>query len=268
MLQPANQKRTLTLNQTCMKIITLGTSHGDPTPERYNAATLYLLPGDGGNYLVDAGAPATASMIRLGLDPGSVRAVFITHMHEDHYGGLSGLIKHQIKYDHNCRIFLPEAEAIPVFQAFVGLAHRADSRQRISYAAIPAEEGEFYSDGALSVRNVHTGHMQNAGDPFPSFAFVLEAAGRRIVHTGDLRGDFADFPWQECLPGTVCVCELTHYKLEPWIDKLAALPLRQLIFSHIGSFYDSPAGQALVSRLADQAPFPCMIAADGQEFNL
>jgi hypothetical protein len=41
-----------------------------------------------------------------------------------------------------------------------------------------------------------------------------------------------------------------------------------LIFSHIGEFYSSPAGLALVRRLADQAPFPCTIAADGQVFSL
>ncbi len=251
-----------------MRIITLGTSHGDPTPSRYNVATLYLLPGEAGHYLVDAGAPATASMIRLGINPGSVKAVFLTHLHEDHYGGLSGLIKHQIKHDHNCRIFLPEAEAIPVFKSFIDLAHRPDIRQRVEYAVIPAEEGEFYADGSLSVRNVQTGHLRGEKKSFPSYAFVLTGAGRRIVHTGDLRGDFSDFPWSECLPGTTCVCELTHYDLEPWIEKLAALPLQQLIFSHIGSFYSSEPGQALVRRLASQASFPCTIAADGQEFKL
>lgn len=249
-----------------VKIITLGTSHGDPTPERYNSSTLYMLADDGGNYLVDAGAPVTASMIRLGLEPGSVRAVFLTHLHEDHYGGLSGLVKHNIKYDHDCQIFLPEAEAIPTFIAFNNLAHRPDVYKRIQYTAI--QEGEFYATAALTARSIRTAHLSGKEHSFPSFAFLLEADGQRILHTGDLRGDFSDFPWQECLPGTVCICELTHYNLEPWIDKLAALPLQRLIFSHIGNFYATPAGLALVERLADKAKFPCTVADDGEEFKL
>ena len=64
-----------------MKIITLGTSHGDSTPTRFNSSTLYET--DGVLYLVDVGAPAEASLKRKGYSCSDVRAAFITHMHDD-----------------------------------------------------------------------------------------------------------------------------------------------------------------------------------------
>ena len=80
-----------------MKIYTLGTSHGDSTVCRFNSSTAYETE-DGRIYLVDAGAPVEALLRRKALHIKDVRAVFISHMHDDHAGGLSGLIKQATKY--------------------------------------------------------------------------------------------------------------------------------------------------------------------------
>lgn len=96
-----------------VKIITLGTSHGDPTLSRFNSSTLFEINDK--LYLIDAGAPANALMIRKGLILQKLQAIFITHMHEDHVGGLPGLIKSLIKRpaaEQHTDIFLPEAVAI------------------------------------------------------------------------------------------------------------------------------------------------------------
>ena len=79
-----------------MRIYTLGTSHGNSTHSRFNSSTAYET--NGVLYLVDAGAPVEALLRRKGLFCRDVRAVFVTHMHDDHAGGLSGLSKQVIKY--------------------------------------------------------------------------------------------------------------------------------------------------------------------------
>ncbi|MBO0688957.1 MAG: ribonuclease Z, partial [Candidatus Dormibacteraeota bacterium] len=51
--------------------------------ERYNGAVLVDR-----HVLLDAGAPILPHMHRLGMDPGDVDAVFLTHFHGDHLAGL------------------------------------------------------------------------------------------------------------------------------------------------------------------------------------
>jgi ribonuclease BN (tRNA processing enzyme) len=51
--------------------------------ERYNGAFVV-----DGRILLDGGAPLLPHMRRLGIDPGSIEAVFVTHFHGDHVLGL------------------------------------------------------------------------------------------------------------------------------------------------------------------------------------
>src|SRR5919108_3959009 len=51
--------------------------------ERYNGAVLVDR-----HVLLDAGAPILPHMHRLGMDPGNVDVVFLTHFHGDHLAGL------------------------------------------------------------------------------------------------------------------------------------------------------------------------------------
>jgi ribonuclease BN (tRNA processing enzyme) len=39
--------------------------------------------------LLDCGATALSALKRLGLDPGEIAAVFVSHLHGDHFGGHS-----------------------------------------------------------------------------------------------------------------------------------------------------------------------------------
>ena len=58
------------------RIITWGTSHGDPTWCRFNSSTLLQVCGK--SYLIDAGAPVNALMIRQGCRLQELCAFFTT----------------------------------------------------------------------------------------------------------------------------------------------------------------------------------------------
>src|SRR5215216_6511272 len=45
-----------------------------------------------GHALLDCGATSLVALKRLGLDPGSIDVVLVTHLHGDHFGGLPFLI--------------------------------------------------------------------------------------------------------------------------------------------------------------------------------
>src|SRR5215510_6556474 len=51
--------------------------------ERYNGAVVV-----DGRLLLDAGAPLLPHMHRLGIDPGAIEALFLSHFHGDHVLGL------------------------------------------------------------------------------------------------------------------------------------------------------------------------------------
>jgi ribonuclease BN (tRNA processing enzyme) len=58
---------------------------------RYQAC-IHLRPDNDGPVLLDCGATSLSALKRLGLDPGEVAAVFVSHLHGDHFGGLPFLI--------------------------------------------------------------------------------------------------------------------------------------------------------------------------------
>lgn len=250
-----------------MKIITLGTGHGDPTRSRFNSSTL-LEVGER-KYLIDAGAPAAALLIRRGIRIESLHGIFITHMHEDHFGGLSGILKHLVKYPppFPVPVFLPEAAGETVFRQLLALSHRPLTEYAAVFRTI--EAGKLFDDGVLRMEAIPTRHLENEGSGgFPSYAFLASSGNTRLVHTGDLKHDFSDFPTEACSGGTVCVCELTHYpweKAEPVFRKLA---LKRLIFSHIGDFWQTEEGFAFWQKRIALLPYPATIAEDGDEFDL
>ena len=50
--------------------------------------TCILLEGGGGRYLIDCGATSLTARRRLGIEPNSIDAILLTHLHGDHFGGV------------------------------------------------------------------------------------------------------------------------------------------------------------------------------------
>ncbi len=75
-----------------MKLQFLGTSAGIPTPNRNVSAVVYA-PGLSGDwFLVDCGEGTQMQLLKTSWRFGSLRAIFITHLHGDHCFGLPGLL--------------------------------------------------------------------------------------------------------------------------------------------------------------------------------
>jgi ribonuclease BN (tRNA processing enzyme) len=247
-----------------MRITTLGTSHGDATPTRHNSAILVEVDDDA--YLIEAGEPVCATLIRGGFDFGRLRAVFLTHMHGDHAGGLPILIKGLLKYRKphwRCQIHLPEAEGIPALRGWMQALHLADPEPTLSFHAI--SPGPTFADDTIRLSAIPTEHPAN-GSALTSYAYVLEAAGKRVLFTGDLCADFHDFPALD-EPVDLGFCEATHAPLDAILAALRPAPLRRLVLTHIGPRWDGGNEDAL-RQGADTLPFPTTVASDGDEFLL
>lgn len=264
-----------------MKIYTLGTGHGNSTICRFNSSTLYET-SDGMLYLVDAGAPVEASIRRKGLAIKDLRAVFVTHMHDDHAGGLTGLMKQVIKYPAGrelpLTIHLPEPTAIEPLKNWFLAVHEDANNPFFEYKA--TDDGEVYEDDNIKVSAIRTCHLRtrgrNEGDPC-SFAYVLyfKKEQMTVLHTGDLRPDFSDYPKIAMEQHfDLCLCEATHYKPEVAHESFMKSKFDRLLFIHVGdrwhnyvgARWEVTNGEKELLSYYKELPYPVAIAHDGDEF--
>jgi ribonuclease Z len=73
-----------------MRVIPLGTSSGRPTLKRNVSALAVAREAEW--LLFDCGEGTQTQIARAGLSPSRLTAVFITHLHGDHFNGLPGLL--------------------------------------------------------------------------------------------------------------------------------------------------------------------------------
>ncbi|MEM2875088.1 MAG: ribonuclease Z [Candidatus Hadarchaeales archaeon] len=74
-----------------MRVLFLGTGGSLPTPQRSMPAIAVRRENE--LLLLDCGEGAQAQMSRCGLSPLRVSAIFLTHLHGDHFLGLAGLVQ-------------------------------------------------------------------------------------------------------------------------------------------------------------------------------
>jgi glyoxylase-like metal-dependent hydrolase (beta-lactamase superfamily II) len=77
-------------NTQMLRLRLLGTGSPAPLPERQGSAVLLSL--DQEHLLVDAGRGVTTQLVRAGVAPQELSAIFLTHHHYDHIGNLGDLL--------------------------------------------------------------------------------------------------------------------------------------------------------------------------------
>ncbi len=264
-----------------MKIHTLGTSHGDSTILRFNSSTAYETD-DGSIYLVDAGAPVEALLRRKALEVKNLRAVFVTHMHDDHTGGLTGLMKQTVKYPTGrtapLAIYLPEEAAIAPLKAWFYAVHEKADHEMLAYHAVT--DGDFFEDENIKISAIRTCHLRTKGrfegDPC-SFAYTLyfKKEDLSVLHTGDLNPKLVDFPEIASKQHfDVCLFEAAHYQPQDALDKLMAAKFDRLILIHLGIRWQTYVkerwnvenGEKELLQAFQDLPYPICIANDGDTF--
>lgn len=239
---------------------TLGTSHGAAEPGR--SCSVNLLEVDGAYYIFDCGGNVETKMKDLGLPMAAVRAVFISHMHEDHVGSLSAIAKNFISYvktGEHVGLYMPEPEGIAAFRAWMLALHEPpDAMECLEFADITA--GEIYRDERITVTAIPTKHLRAVGAP--SFAFDIRTKEKRLLYTGDLSFDFSDYPAVlVCEDFDLVVSELVHFNPEAQLDVLRATRTKALVFTHVNL-----KKAERIRELAATFPFFVTVAEDNDAF--
>lgn len=251
-----------------MKLTTLGTSHGDPTEKRFNSCNT-LEVGEN-MYIIDSGVPVNSLFIRkFTNDFSCLRAVFITHMHDDHIGGLPSLIKSVIKYPKEGQhtiVFLPEDVEAPL-KGWLKAMHLENFDNLITFKV--TKEGFIYENDELKVYAVGTQHIPSENGNI-TFAYRFEAEGKSLFYTGDLAYGFTDFPEEHLMEkgADLCVCECTHFNPVLVAKATEKLPIKRIVFNHVSNGIATEEGEKEFLGLFENHKFPYSVAKDGDEFEI
>lgn len=177
-----------------MKIKFYGSSHG--LPERDRFCTSVLIEAGGNHYMVDTGAPIADILIRDGLRPDVLRAIFLTHLHSDHTCGILSYLNLASWYytATDPEIFTPSIYLEEAVNAWL----KVEFREPRTFRFREITEGEIFSDGVIKVRAIKTYHHNDTtpGHERHSYGFAIEeiATGKKVLFTGDLKPGMSDMP--------------------------------------------------------------------------
>ena len=247
-----------------MKLYFLGTSHGVPAGDRF--CSCYVLEVGEKLYIFDAGAPVSKLLLEQGKRMEDIQAFFCSHFHGDHMDGGVSLLTLCDWYftDSRFEAWLPDAvteNAIRVYAEACDDVTFADGRIRLRVI----EPGCIFDDGKVKVSAIPVGHIVRPDKR--SYAFLMEAEGKRIVYTGDLsyglrKEDFPQVALEE--PTDLILSEGAHFPLEVLETYMARVNTKAFAVTHIFPFdkFDK------LKELEGKYPFQLLVPADGDTIEI
>lgn len=195
----------------------------EPMPGRHHTA--WALETESGIYWFDAGETCSYTAHLMGLDLLRVQAVFISHTHMDHIGGLGNLFWNIRKLTtlppeyrqpgHDIELFIPNMSS---WEAILALLRNTEGGFKCGFAinAHTTIDGLLYEQNGVSVEALHNLHL-GAAEPWRSFSYRIRAEGRTIIFSGDVKDEDDLAPWL-CEGCDLLMIETGHH--DP--DRLAA----------------------------------------------
>lgn len=242
-----------------IKIRYLGTCSGTEPMEGMHHCSLVIEAGDA-NYWFDAGENCSHTAYTSGVDMMKIRAIFISHPHIDHVGGLANLFaclkklirryKLSLKYGkidiyisspdilHAAKIICNSGESVPL---------------RFDLVEHGLSDGVIYEDETVKISAVHNNHLKEDGsNGWHSHSFLIESEGKRIIFSGDV-GAPSDL---DPLIGDGCdllIMETGHHHVVDVCEYAISHNVKSLRFNHHGReiLGDRDAAEVLIKSYSD-----------------
>lgn len=219
-----------------MRVYYLGTCSGtEPRPGAHHCS-LIIEVGDA-YYWFDAGEGCAHTAANMGLDVAKSKCVFISHSHTDHIGGfppllswmakMHGRFNTPLRFEDTLRIFAPELDIIKAVR-IVGVGSMS-GKYRFNIEEHEIRAGVVFEDENIRVTAINNSHMQNKR---PSFSFLVEADGRRLVFSGDVGAPEELDPIIEGCD--LLIMETGHHSVLSVCDYAASRGVSRLRFNHHG----------------------------------
>jgi ribonuclease BN (tRNA processing enzyme) len=189
--------------------------------------------------LVDCGATSVAAMKAQRVDPGSVDAVVVTHLHGDHFGGTPFFVLDAQIVSRRTRPLIVagppglESRVHDTMEALFPGSSQARRRFELRFVELP--EGEATGIGTLTVTPYGVVHPSGA----PAYALRVECGGKVISYSGDT--EWTDSLLSAARDADLFVCEAYffekkipyHLDYRTLMDHRSELGCRRLILTHM-----------------------------------
>jgi len=146
--------------------------------------TCIVLRGAGAPLLIDCGASSLIAMRRLGIDPRTIGAIVVTHLHGDHFAGIPFLVLDGQFGGRTSPLTIagpPGTQGRIESAMEVRFPGSTNVRRRFQVAVAEFANGRSASIGDAMVTPFEVEHASGA----PPFAVRVEYGGKIISYSGD-----------------------------------------------------------------------------------
>lgn len=250
------------------EIIIIGSSSGDPSPDRANASLIL----NSGNqlYQFDAGEGFSSSILRLNIKHSDIGTIFLTHGHADHFTGLFLEIQmmHLACRTRQLSIYMPEELIEPVKNMLL-TTYMFPERLGFDLMLNPIKPDPVFRDDNITVYSRANTHLkqyeqdikENKYDNrMQSYSYVIKTDDVKLIYSGDIGSlsDYADL-LDDC---DLLITEGLHLDLEELFELSAEVGLKKLVLTHLSwEIYADP--EPIKTLAAKHGLTDLIIARDG-----
>ncbi|MBQ9116347.1 MAG: MBL fold metallo-hydrolase [Clostridia bacterium] len=220
----------------------LGTCSGtEPMAGMHHCS--WMLETDGAIYWFDAGEGCAYTAYTAGVDIMKTRALFISHPHIDHVGGLSHLLfcfnklivreGSRLPNGNKLEAYISDHELFNAAKTVATSGSSGKLHYDISLNSI--EDGVLYVDENVKITALHNRHLKGDGEngKWHSFSYLIETEGKRIIFSGDLTAPSELDPL--LINGAdILLMETGHHKVSDVCEYAADKKIGALRFHHHG----------------------------------